>query len=296
MGVIDPNAHVRHMRVTSISKLAPFGALILTICIILLFAVRYYLLERWLLPRYYGSIYTSLSDSNKRGFLNHHIAGTVKIIILLVACYPFIDVAFGRSTLHSTYAGHGAGRTTMGDVLVVCAQLFIAIYIFEILYRSRISPISTFHHVGTIIIGQSALAISLNFEHETNADIEFILCTVWGAFDVVCETLPHLAIILYRIWPKDHRFLYRLFTTAMVITFLGTVCETAVIFYLFGSLWDRWITAFKVVTPILHVAFSATQVHGSLIFMRMAKKQKKLMRQGELDGLEGVETVQPKEA
>lgn len=43
--------------------------------------------------------------------------------------------------------------------------------------------------------------------------------------------------------------------------------------YLFGSLWSRWQLAFKVVTPILHVAFSAAQVHGSVILWKMYRTQ-----------------------
>lgn len=100
---------------------------------------------------------------------------------------------------------------------------------------------------------------------------------VTGAFDIVCELLPHIAIILYRVYPTSHLFLYRLFLVAAVTTFFGTVCESLVIFYLFGSLWSQWQLAFKIVTPLLHCAFSATQLHGSRIFWFMWKKQKRLL-------------------
>jgi ABC-type uncharacterized transport system permease subunit len=53
-------------------------------------------------------------------------------------------------------------------------------YVFELFYRPKISPVSVGHHVGTIMIGQSAIAISLNLIKEKDATIEFILCTVWG--------------------------------------------------------------------------------------------------------------------
>ena len=274
-----PNTHVREMQVTSISTLAPFSGLILTVAFVVLFALRYYVLERFLLPKYYGPIYSDLSEPNKRGFLNHHIAGGAKILILIVAAYPFVDVAFGHATLNTSYAG--SSLVTMGDILVVCAQVFIAIYVFELFYRVKISPVSTFHHIGTIVIGQSAISISLNYGRERDADIEFILCTIWGAFDIVCESLPHLSIILYRIYPSRHRFLQRLFSITCLLTFLGTLFETAVVMYVFGSLWSSWTTAFKVVTPLLHVAFSATQVHGSLILYRMAKRQQRLNKEKE---------------
>ncbi len=56
----------------------------------------------------------------------------------------------------------------------------IAMYVFELFYRPKISPVSVGHHIGTIMIGQSAIAISLNLVREKDATIEFILCTVWG--------------------------------------------------------------------------------------------------------------------
>lgn len=68
----------------------------------------------------------------------------------------------------------------MGDILVVCSQLFVSMYVFELFYRPKISPISSLHHIGAIVIAQSAVAISLDFEHEVDATIEFILCFVWG--------------------------------------------------------------------------------------------------------------------
>lgn len=49
--------------------------------------------------------------------------------------------------------------------------------------------------------------------------------------------------------------------------------------YLFGSLWDRWQIAFKIVTPLLHIAFSAAQLHGTWIFFKMWKKENQLLRQ-----------------
>lgn len=276
---VDPNTHVRNMDVTSISWLAPYSALILTIACVVFFALRYWVLERFLLPKCYGPMYNDLSEVNKRGFLNHHIAGGAKILILVVAAYPFVDVAFGHANLHSPFAG--SSLVTMGDILIVCTQIFVATYVFELFYRVKISPVSIFHHVGTIVIGQAAVAISLNYSRERDADIEFILCTIWGAFDVVCESLPHLSIILYRIYPSSHGFLQKLFSISCLVTFLGTLFETAVVMYVFGSLWSRWITAFKVVTPLLHVAFSATQLHGSLIFYRMAKRQRRLIKEME---------------
>lgn len=95
-----------------------------------------------------------------------------------------------------------------------------------------------------------------------------------------------MAIILYRVHPTRHHFLRKLFMICCFTTFIGTVTETIVIMYLFGSLWDRWQTAFKVVTPMLHLAFTACQLHGSRIFWIMWHKQARLIREQNGDNVE----------
>ncbi|KAL9063479.1 MAG: hypothetical protein Q9161_009442 [Pseudevernia consocians] len=275
--------HIKHVPLTALSKLSPYSALTLSIVLVVLFLLKQYIIEAFLLKRLYGSKYTQLDDTNRRGFVNHHIAGATKLIILVVAVYPFINVAFRYAVLNDPYAR--GSKVTLGDVLVVCTQILVGMYIFELVYRVKISHISSMHHIGTIMVAQAAIAISLNLTREKDASIEFILCTVWGAFDIVCELLPHIAIILYRLYPTNHLFLSRLFCFAFATTLFGTISETLVIFYLFGSLWSQWQLAFKIVTPILHCAFSATQLHGSRIFYLMWKKQVSML-EGGIGGLE----------
>ncbi|KAJ5115274.1 hypothetical protein NUU61_001033 [Penicillium alfredii] len=268
-------ANLREKPLEPISKLAPFSALIISIILVVFFLVRFYVLEGFLIRKVYGSIFTDMSELNRRGFVNHHIAGVTKIIILAIAAYPFVDITFCHGTFNTPFA-YGS-TVTMGDILVVVAQMLIAMYIFELLYRSKLSPVAVLHHVGTILIGQSAIAISLKLAREPDADIEFILCTVWGAFDIVSEFCPHIAIILYRVFPQRHLFLSRLFLLSCITTATGTFCETIVTMWLFGSLWNRWEIAFKVATPLLHIAFSAAQIHGSLVFWRMYRRQQRFL-------------------
>lgn len=162
--------------------------------------------------------------------MNHHIAGATKLIILVVAVYPFINVAFRYAVLNDPYAR--GSKVTLGDVLVVCTQILVGMYIFELVYRVKIryvccspsflcygtetpfeavrtrffcfldlsccewrrrergmltldtcSHISSMHHIGTIMVAQAAIAISLDLTREKDATIEFILCTVWGKSD-----------------------------------------------------------------------------------------------------------------
>ncbi|CAI7567539.1 unnamed protein product [Penicillium glandicola] len=265
-------------RLGPISDLAPFSALIISIVLVIFFLVRFYVLEGFLIRRLYGSIYTEMNERNRRGFINHHIAGVTKLIILIVAAYPFISVAFCKGPSFNTPFVEGS-VVTLGDILIVVSQMLIGIYIFELIYRVNLSPVAVTHHIGTIFIGQAAIAISLRPLREPDAYVEFVLCTVWGAFDAVFELFPHVAIILYRIFPQWHRFLSRVFLFSCLTTALGTVAETVVTMWLFASTWDRWRLAFKVVTPVLHVAFSAAQIHGSLVFWRMYRRQKRFQRE-----------------
>ncbi|KAI9926572.1 hypothetical protein ASPWEDRAFT_32022 [Aspergillus wentii DTO 134E9] len=282
MNIFTRHGHyLQNKPLESISKLAPFSGLIISIILVILFLIRFYILEGFLIRRLYGTIFTDMNELNRRGFINHHIAGTTKIIILIIAAYPFICVTFGKSTFHTPFVEDSP--VTMGDVLIIVAQMLIAMYIFELLYRVKLSPVAVMHHVGTILIGQSAIAISLRLAREPDADIEFILCTVWGAFDIISEFFPHVAIVLYRVFPTRHRFLARVFILSCITTATGTLCETIVTMWLFGSLWNKWEIAFKVATPLLHIAFSAAQIHGSLVFWRMYRRQQRYMKEGILD-------------
>jgi hypothetical protein len=209
----DPAHHIQHVPITTISKLAPFSALIMSIIFVIYFLIKKYILELFLLRKIYGQTYTTLSESARRSFLNHHIAGATKIFILILAAYPFIDVAFGTATLPTTFV---TGSTvTMGDILIVAAQMLMAMYVFELIYRDRVSPVSVVHHIGTIMVGQSAIAISLDLVHERDATIEFILCTVWGKLGAppffrlppqLTHLDPHRCLRCFRGIPAPRRY------------------------------------------------------------------------------------------
>ena len=66
----------------------------------------------------------------------------------------------------------------MGDLLLICAQMLTAMFIFELLSRVKILPVSVAHHIGSIMVAQAAITISV--KGDPDSSIEFILCTVWG--------------------------------------------------------------------------------------------------------------------
>lgn len=182
--------HIRQFPLTAISILSPYTGLIISVVLLALFLIRFYVLERFLLQKLYGPKYAALDEINRRGFVNHHIAGGTKLLILTMAAYPFGAVTFGTASFYSPVSP--GSRVKMGDLLVISAQLLIGMFIFELLYRTKISPISVLHHMGSILIGQAAITISI--EREKDSSDEFLLCTVWGA----CP-YPHHDTLLQRI-------------------------------------------------------------------------------------------------
>ncbi|KAK6358153.1 hypothetical protein TWF730_007507 [Orbilia blumenaviensis] len=257
-----------------ISILASYAGLILTVALCTLFLIKNYVLEPFL-PRLYRHHHACLSEISKRSFLNQHVAVGMRLIILSLGGYPFFATVFGSAVLSSPVAP--GGKVTMGDCLIVSSQLLVAMYIFELIYRAKISVVSGLHHLGTVLVAQSSVAISV-YGHK-DARYEFLLCCVWGAFDVLVEFLPSLAIIRYRTALTSHHHLHFIFKFTMIWTFIGTLLESVIAMYLFGILWDQWELSFKIATPLLHIAFSAAQLHGTNIFRKMMIREKQKIRE-----------------
>jgi hypothetical protein len=281
-----PAIHHRHKpKISSIenqilSELLGYSGIILSCILCLLFLIRHYAFEAWIFPRYYRRIWTKMNIDAQRGFTNHHIGMGIKVFILIVGAYPWVHILFGNADFQTPMAKHS--NVSMGDLLLILTQLFCSMYIFELLFRAKISPISVAHHIGAIVIAQTGTVLSLDLNHQRDATIEFILCLVWGAFDVLAELWPNVAIILYRVYNDNHYFLMNVFLGTCLITVCGTIAESIMIFVFLAQSWSRWELSFKIVTPILHVVFSMAQVHGSRILFSLYQKQKRLLREEEI--------------
>jgi len=215
----------------------------------------------------------------QRGFTNHHIGMGIKVFTLIVGAYPWVHILFGNADFQTPMSK--GSSVSMGDLLLILTQLFCSMYIFELLFRAKISPISVAHHIGAIVIAQTGTVLSLDLTHQRDATIEFMLCLVWGAFDVLAELWPNVAIILYRVYNDNHYFLMNVFLGTCLITICGTIAESIMIFVFLAQSWNRWELSFKIVTPILHIVFSMAQVHGSRILFELYKKQKRLLAEEE---------------
>ncbi|TID19684.1 hypothetical protein E2P81_ATG06850 [Venturia nashicola] len=276
--------HHRRPKIASIenqllSDLLGYSGIILTAILALLFLIRHYLLEAWLFPRFYRRIWTKMDVDTQRGFTNHHIGMGIKLFALLVGAYPWIHILFGNADFQTPMSKHS--NVSMGDLLLILTQLFCSMYIFELLFRSKLSPIAVAHHVGAILIAQTGTVLSLDLNHQQDATIEFMLCLVWGAFDVLAELWPNVAIILYRVYNDSHYFLMNVFLGTCLVTICGTVAETIMIGVFLAQSWSRWELAFKIITPILHIVFSMAQLHGSRILYSLYLSQKRKLAEAE---------------
>ena len=124
--------------------------------------------------------YIPLKPRDLSGFINHHIAGSTKALIFFIGLYPWLRVLWTDDDYQSPVSP--GSSVTMGDMLIVATQFLMAIYIFEIIYRPDISPVSVAHHIGTIIIGQVAVALTLDLGKQPDAVIEYTLCLIWGKY------------------------------------------------------------------------------------------------------------------
>lgn len=63
-------------------------------------------------------------------------------------------------------------------------------YLFELIFRAQLSPVAVAHHVGSVTIAAAAVAISLDWEHHTDATLEFLLCLLWGKLHILMRPFP----------------------------------------------------------------------------------------------------------
>lgn len=95
---------------------------------------------------------------------------------------------------------------------------------------------------------------------------------------MVAEFWPHVAMIMYRVRSDDHLLLEKIFKVTCGLEVFGTIFETAIVMWLFGSLWSKWRLAFKIVTPILHVLFSLAQIWGAVVFNRLRLREREKIK------------------
>ncbi|KAH0330777.1 hypothetical protein KCU71_g183, partial [Aureobasidium melanogenum] len=271
---IFSKSHHDHARV---SRLVPYSSLILTVSCVVIFLAQFYILEP--LIKRYNKQYKLLKPAQQRSLINHYVAATIKIILLFAALYPSVLIVSGRKSLHSHF---GNSKVEYGDILLCVFEVFTSMYIFELFYREKVSYISAAHHIGAIIITQTAIVLFEDPKQRQDAEIEFNLCILWGFFDIAAELWPHIAIIIYRTRPKSHAALADIFLATAILEIIGTTTETVTIFTIFFLLWKQWTIEFRVLTPLLHILFSCAQIWGARVFWLMSRQHRKVVEDCEM--------------
>jgi hypothetical protein len=172
-----------HVDNEALTLLLPWSALILCSGI-LTFVLIANFIERWLLDRLYPAIWRELSLGNnerrRRSFTYFHVGVFVMITLIVFGAYPVFDFLVGHARVsHILFK-----NVTYGDYMLVLSQIYSAYYLFELCFRTRFASfISIAHHIGLLIVIQTALALFGDLSKHPEAILEFYMCMVWGKCD-----------------------------------------------------------------------------------------------------------------
>lgn len=228
-----------------------------------------FVIEPHVMPRLLGKKYTTADEAQKRTMTNHVISIIWKCSAFF-GLYPFIMTVI-LDKPHNTYLTYGS--ITYGDLLALAYMLFSAGFIFELIYRSRISFVTALHHsvalfISTIVCWMLVTRVKGGAEGQAELHIIF----TYGVFEILFETGPHVMMILYKKYRERRTMLKKGFLFVALFSFTGTLLEQAAIGYLFIHYWSVWDMSLKILTPILHCCFAAAQIHGGRVFLSMSRK------------------------
>jgi hypothetical protein len=179
-----PHPKIQTLENNPLSHLLPYGSLILAcsvICIVLIANC----LERWILPRVYKRVFPALEYSKderrRRSFVYFHIGAFILACLLISTVYPMMYFLVGDAKFSTPLGKRGA--VTVGDHLLVAAEIYSAYYLFEMCFRTKFaSYISIAHHTGLLVITQTAISLFANPRKHPEATLEFYMCMVWGSY------------------------------------------------------------------------------------------------------------------
>ncbi|UPL00493.1 hypothetical protein LCI18_011427 [Fusarium solani-melongenae] len=263
-----------------LSDLLTRSSLVLSSCILAIVLLSN-VLERWVLPRVYGTLWEELSlghnERRRRSFTYLHLGVVIMLTLMIFGAYPVFDFLVGHARLSSNFMGSRRSNITYGDYLFTLSQIYSAYYLFEMCFRTRFaSPISIAHHIGVLIVIQVALALFSDLKKHPEAIIEFYMCMVWGSFDVVVELPLYTFMIVWRVRNNNHRLLSRMSYACCVWVLLGATVETAVTIWLLQRSWDRWSLSFHIILPLVFSLWISTQLYGAGRIFGMARSKARL--------------------
>jgi hypothetical protein len=170
----------------ALSELLPWGSLLLCSCILTTILLSN-VLERWLLPKLYPALWKSLStgqnERRRRSFTYVHVGVTIMLTLVVSGAYPALNFLVGHARVSSMFLKN----VTYGDHMFTLSQIYSAYYLFEFCFRTRFaSAISIAHHIGLLVVIQTALALFGDLRKHPEAILEFYMCMVWGKSSTIC--------------------------------------------------------------------------------------------------------------
>ncbi|KAJ4416435.1 hypothetical protein N0V82_006778 [Gnomoniopsis sp. IMI 355080] len=240
--------------------------------LIFFFVVRYGL-EGLVMPRFFRKAYTDLTIVNQRSFTAHVLWLALKLC-LIPAAWPFIAVFFCGRTLKESLIGHGS-PVSNADFLSVAYFAVVSMFLFEIIYRLKISPVSLIHHTAGCALGVWQV-IEEVYDNNASTASQFRMLILYGVFEILFETFPHFAVVYYRCQRKDApeglRRTSRVWLVSGYSSLVGTTTEFVAMAVFMWRNWRYWGVGMRVVLPVLHFAFMAAQVHGARVGFQLYRE------------------------
>ncbi|KAK9772068.1 hypothetical protein AB5N19_11690 [Seiridium cardinale] len=278
----ETQAKINHLKSETISSSVVDAALLL-VCFQILFALAAALLQRYILPSSYRktNLYkqnaTTLNERHHISFVYHHIAAVLFPVILIFGAAPAIRFTCGSAELGTVLFTDR--KITVGDTLLVISLLYSAYYLFEVIFRAKfISIIALAHHIGLLLVTQTALVLVADPLEHGNASAEFYMCMIWGMFDIATELPIHYTMILWRLKRGSHRLCYYMACSCAVWVTTMSLGELAVTTYLLNQSWNQWELIWRVITPLIFSLWICTQLYGAKIFMGMALQERRMLK------------------
>lgn len=144
---------------TTVSKQAPYSVLIFAVALSCTFLFRLYFLEMFLLPKAHPA-YKTFTENERRSFVTHYLSACIKVLLLIFAIYPTIMLTWVRHAEPYTPFG-GSKVVTIGDMLLVCSQVFCSMIVHELFFKKKVSPITAAHHLGALVTAQTAVILTV---------------------------------------------------------------------------------------------------------------------------------------
>ncbi|KAF4962369.1 hypothetical protein FSARC_9535 [Fusarium sarcochroum] len=177
--IIEERSKIAVIHNQPLTTLIPYGSFIIT-CNIVCIALLSNILERWVLRLVYRDTYVALekdgNERRRRSFTYYHVGALVLFALLCVGVYPVFGFLVGSAKFDMPI-GKGA---TLGDLLFLVTELYTAYYLYEMCFRTQFaSPLTIAHHVGLLLITQTAVVLFADIQKHPQATIEFYMCMVW---------------------------------------------------------------------------------------------------------------------